>query len=184
MITEIIKASEDSAPIIIETEYSEEREDFARKLTHLPTEEIELVMNAYDIAEPIHSMQKRHSGETAFSHVKGVAEIIIDWGLDGNAISAALLHDTVEDTEDDENPITISDLETLFPNTNIPRLVDGLTLVRSSQRRKLQAETSLKIFSSEDIHVLLIKLADRLNNLRDIDPLLKVKPDSAKAMAH
>ncbi len=141
-------------------------------------EDIESVKRAYEFARKAHSHQKRQSGQPYIVHPLSVAKILADLGLDSQSIAAALLHDVVEDT-----PCTLKDLEREF-GEEIAELVDGVTkigkvpiatkedgigTVRSS-REEEQAENIRKMLlaMSKDIRVIIIKLADRLNNMRTL----------------
>src|SRR6201985_1859259 len=114
-----------------------------------------------------HGPQKRASGDPYFSHPLEVAGILTELKLDTATIATALLHDTVEDTA-----TTIGDIEAIF-GTEIAGLVDGVTKLTQlelfSERTK-QAENFRKLMLAmrEDIRVLLVKLADRLHNMRTI----------------
>src|SRR5215468_10398859 len=128
----------------------------------------EAVLNrAYVFAMQAHGAQKRASGDPYFSHPLEVAGILTDLKLDTATIATALLHDTVEDTS-----ATIADIESNF-GTEIANLVDGVTKLSQlelfSERTK-QAENFRKLMlaMSNDIRVLLVKLADRLHNMRTL----------------
>lgn len=122
---------------------------------------------AYVYAMKMHGSQKRASGDPYFSHPIEVAGILTELKLDGDSIITALLHDVVEDTDG-----TLEDIDKLF-GAEIARLVDGVTklgrLELQSERSK-QAENFRKLVlaMSEDIRVLLVKLADRLHNMRTL----------------
>lgn len=122
---------------------------------------------AYVYATKMHGSQTRASGDPYFSHPIEVAGILTELKLDGDSIITALLHDVVEDTDG-----TLDDIEKLFGG-EIARLVDGVTklgrLELQSERSK-QAENFRKLVlaMSEDIRVLLVKLADRLHNMRTL----------------
>jgi len=129
-----------------------------------------LIQKAYLLSKDAHGNQKRHSGELYFSHPLAVAEILIDLKLDQDSIITALLHDIVEDTE-----VSIEDIEKIFGN-EISKLVDGVTKlskIESWQANERMAENfrKLTIAMSEDIRVLIIKLADRLHNMRTLSYL-------------
>ena len=129
-----------------------------------------LIQKAYLLSKDAHGNQKRHSGELYFSHPLAVAEILVDLKLDQDSIITALLHDIVEDTE-----ISIEDIENFFGN-EIAKLVDGVTKlskIESLQANERMAENfrKLTIAMSEDIRVLIIKLADRLHNMRTLSYL-------------
>ncbi len=128
----------------------------------------ELIAKAYEMAKKAHSTQTRSSGEPYFSHPLSVAEILIDLKLDTSSIVTALMHDTVEDTS-----VTLNDIKTEL-GEGIASLVDGvtkLTKIESLPSSKRAAENFRKLVMamSQDIRVLLVKLADRLHNMRTID---------------
>ncbi|MGQ9667973.1 MAG: HD domain-containing protein, partial [Anaerolineae bacterium] len=133
----------------------------------------QLVRRAYERALEAHAGQARASGESYIQHPLAVASILADLRLDPATIAAALLHDVVEDTS-----ITIDDLRQEF-GEEIARLVDGVTKLENiNQLRKMsrpdleeeQAENLRKIFLAmvDDVRVVLIKLADRLHNMRTL----------------
>ncbi|WP_457098654.1 RelA/SpoT family protein [Microbacterium sp. P5_E9] len=131
--------------------------------THHPKGDLTIVERAYAVAERAHSGQVRQSGEPYITHPLAVAQILADLGLGPRAIAAALLHDTVEDTD--------YSLETLTAEfgDEVAMLVDGVTkLDKVKYGESAQAETVRKMIvaMSRDIRVLLIKLADRLHNAR------------------
>ncbi len=128
---------------------------------------IELIKRAYEYAEKAHEGQKRATGEPYIQHPLNVAYILADLKLDDITISAALLHDVVEDTE-----VTNLDLINAFGN-EIASLVDAITKIKSLKnlsREDYHAETIRKVIlaSVKDVRVILIKLADRLHNMRTI----------------
>src|SRR6478609_10954393 len=129
---------------------------------------------AYDVALEAHAEQVRRSGEPYISHPLGVARILADLGLDDVTIAAALLHDAVEDTE-----LTQDQLEELFGH-EVAAIVDGVTKLDRMEfesRLAQQAATMRKMLvaMANDIRVLLIKLADRLHNMRTIASLPEAK---------
>jgi len=122
---------------------------------------------AYEYASKMHEKQKRESGEPYIIHPVNVAEILIEYHLDCTSIIAALLHDVVEDTT-----ATLEDIRNLFGN-EVAKLVDGvtkLTRIEWNSVKIKQAENFRKLVlaMSEDIRVLMIKLADRLHNMRTL----------------
>ncbi len=122
---------------------------------------------AYVFAMQAHGSQKRASGDPYFSHPLEVAGILTGLKLDAASIVTALLHDVVEDTE-----YTLHDIETLF-GPEIRRLVDGVTKLsrielQSDHTKQAENFRKLVIAMSEDIRVLLVKLADRLHNMRTL----------------
>ena len=136
----------------------------------------ELVERAYELAEVAHSGQRRASGEPYLQHSLTVAQILADLSLDSATIAAGLLHDVVEDSI-----VTVEDLRQDFGD-EVASLVDGVTKLgqidKLSQmtRKDLQdeeAESLRKMFlaMADDVRVVLIKLADRLHNMRTLDAL-------------
>ena len=132
-----------------------------------PRADRDLIHRAYETAERAHRDQKRDNGDPYIGHPVEVARILAGYRLDAATIATALLHDTVEDTG-----LTLADLTKRFDPT-VARLVDGVTkltrLELQSERTK-QAENFRKLVlaMSEDIRVLLVKLADRLHNMRTL----------------
>jgi GTP pyrophosphokinase len=126
-----------------------------------------LLNRAYDFSKRAHGSQTRDSGALYFSHPLEVADILTNYRLDGASIVTALLHDTLEDTE-----ITETDIRENF-GEEIAQLVDGvtkLTRLELQSNKAKQAENFRKfvLATSRDIRVLLVKLADRLHNMRTI----------------
>ena len=131
--------------------------------THHPRGDIAIIERAYQTAARAHASQKRRSGEPYITHPLAVAQILAELGLGPRAIAAALLHDTVEDTE-----YSLDQLRDEFGG-EVAMLVDGVTkLDKVKYGDAAQAETVRKMIvaMSKDIRVLLIKLADRLHNAR------------------
>ena len=122
---------------------------------------------AYVYAMKLHGSQKRESGDPYFSHPIEVAGILTDLKLDGDSIITALLHDLVEDTE-----TSLEDIEKMF-GKEVARLVGGVTKLsrlelQSEQTRHAENFRKLVLAMSEDIRVLLVKLADRLHNMQTL----------------
>lgn len=133
-------------------------------------EDGQLLLAAYSYAEQMHSGQKRASGEPYFTHPCAVAEILIDLGLDTPTVAAAFLHDVVEDT-----PATEDDILKRF-GKEIMTLVDGVTKldkIHFQTHEEEDAENFRKIFvaMANDVRVIIIKLADRLHNMRSLNYL-------------
>ena len=131
--------------------------------SHQPKADIGLIQRAYIVAERAHEGQFRRSGEPYISHPIAVAQILADLGIGSVTVAAALLHDTVEDTE-----YTLEQCRADFGD-EIAMLVDGVTkLDKLKHGEAAQAETVRKMIvaMSKDIRVLVIKLADRLHNAR------------------
>ncbi|MDT7893347.1 MAG: bifunctional (p)ppGpp synthetase/guanosine-3',5'-bis(diphosphate) 3'-pyrophosphohydrolase [Armatimonadota bacterium] len=139
-----------------------------------PTADLELIEHAYHFADWAHSGQTRLSGEPYITHPWNVALIVADMGLDDPSIAAALLHDVVEDTE-----VEMATIVQEF-GEEVARLVEGVTKLRRLQFhtfRQEQVENLRKVLvaMAQDVRVILIKLADRLHNLRTLDPLPEEK---------
>ncbi len=139
-----------------------------------PAYDIELIGRAYDLAGKMHQGQLRKSGEPYLIHPVEVAKILAELGMDDHAIVAGLLHDVVEDTD-----YTTEQLQEDFGD-EIELLVDGVTKlgsVKYESKEERQAENLRKMFlaMSKDIRVLIIKLADRLHNLRTINYMTQDK---------
>jgi GTP pyrophosphokinase len=150
-----------------------------RVLSYQPHADEALLNRAYVYAMKAHGSQTRASGDPYFSHPLEVAAILTEYELDDATIATALLHDTIEDTE-----ATKSEIDQLF-GTEIGSLVDGLTKIDKLNlvsKRAEQAENfrKLLIAISSDIRVLLVKLADRLHNMRTLEHM---KPESRKRNA-
>tara|TARA_B100000686_G_C16797162_1_gene983263 strand:+ start:2731 stop:4908 length:2178 start_codon:yes stop_codon:yes gene_type:complete len=134
----------------------------------------DLVNRAYVYAMKKHGSQQRASGDPYFSHPLEVAGILTDMKLDVSSVITALLHDTVEDTD-----ATLEEIGRLF-NPEIERLVDGvtkLTKIELQNPESKQAENFRKLVlaMSEDIRVLIVKLADRLHNMRTLHHIDKIE---------
>jgi len=126
-----------------------------------------LMSKAFETARTAHSQQIRKSGEGYINHPLAVAKIVADIGLDETTVIAALLHDAVEDTE-----ITVADVERDF-GPEVAAIVDGVTKlerIRFDSKEEQQAATMRKMLvaMAKDLRVLIIKLADRLHNMRTI----------------
>lgn len=144
-----------------------------------PQADVELVTTAYQLAETAHRGQFRDSGESYLKHPLEVAKILADFELDVATISAGLLHDVLEDTQ-----VTRSQLLKTF-GEEICHLVDGVTKldrIPFQSKEEHQAESLRKMFlaMAEDLRVILIKLADRLHNMRTLRHL---PPDRQRRVA-
>ncbi|MDA0923486.1 MAG: bifunctional (p)ppGpp synthetase/guanosine-3',5'-bis(diphosphate) 3'-pyrophosphohydrolase [Proteobacteria bacterium] len=139
-----------------------------------------LLRGAYAYAQRMHEGQTRHSGEPYFSHPVAVAAILTEQRLDDATIATALLHDTIEDTKG-----TYTEIAKLF-GADVAELVDGVTKLTNlelSSREAKQAENFRKLLMamSKDLRVILVKLADRLHNMRTIRHM---KPEKQAKKAH
>lgn len=136
--------------------------------TACTAEEIAEIDKAFALAEDVHSAQLRYSGQPYIIHPIAVANILVDFGMDAQSIEAALLHDTVEDTD-----VTLAQLQSEF-GSEVAALVDGVTKlgkVPLATKEEFQAENLRKMLLAmyQDIRVIIIKLADRLHNMRTLD---------------
>ena len=132
-----------------------------------PKSPVSTISRAYRVAAEAHQSQMRSSGESYINHPLAVAQIVADIGLDEVSVNAALLHDAVEDTE-----ITVADVERDF-GSEVAAIVDGVTKlerIRFDSREEQQAASMRKMLvaMAKDLRVLVIKLADRLHNMRTI----------------
>ena len=147
----------------------ENKQEFLENILEInPKYNIKLLGRAYDVAEQMHNGQLRKSGEPYLIHPLAVVKILAQLGMDDNTLVSGLLHDVVEDTEYTKEQLTKEFGE------EVALLVDGVTKLGSlvfENKEERQAENLRKMFlaMSKDIRVLIIKLADRLHNLRTIN---------------
>jgi GTP diphosphokinase / guanosine-3',5'-bis(diphosphate) 3'-diphosphatase len=133
-----------------------------------------IVRKAFERAATAHTGQRRLSGEDYVNHPLEVAAILADLELDAETIAAALLHDTVEDTN-----LTAEEVRREF-GPEVARLVDGVTklgriALRTDQQQQAENIRKMMVAMAEDLRVVLIKLADRLHNMRTLEPLGEAK---------
>jgi guanosine-3',5'-bis(diphosphate) 3'-pyrophosphohydrolase len=134
-----------------------------------------LIERAYDFGESAHGGQKRLSGEPFIAHSAEIARILLDLNLvDTDTIAAALLHDVIEDTA-----ITMAELESEF-GPHVAQLVDGVTKIghlrfRSREERQVENYRKLLVAMARDFRIIMIKLADRLHNMRTLEFLPEEK---------
>src|SRR4051794_20601344 len=145
--------------------------EFTRHLGHyLPAPDVALVERAIEFSETAHRGQFRKSGEPYITHPLAVASILSQWRIDAEGLAAALLHDVMEDTS-----VTRIQLESTFGRP-VAEMVDGvskLDQIEFSTREEAQAESFRKMLlaMARDVRVILIKLADRLHNMRTLDAM-------------
>jgi guanosine-3',5'-bis(diphosphate) 3'-pyrophosphohydrolase len=143
-------------------------EKLLQKLTQSrPDADTRLIADAFAFAQEAHGEQKRESGEPFVSHPLGVAEILVSLQMDDITVAASLLHDVVEDTE-----VTLEEIQERF-GPEVAALVDGVTKLSRlpfQSKQEQQAESLRKMFlaMARDIRVIIIKLADRLHNMRTL----------------
>ncbi len=136
--------------------------------SYFPNANLDIIRSAYAISEKAHSGQFRRSGDPYILHPLGVAAILAELHLDLPTIATGLLHDTVEDTQ-----VTLADIEKTFGPT-VARLVDGVTkisLMKFRNTHEKQGENIRKMIVAmgKDVRVVLVKLADRLHNMRTLN---------------
>jgi GTP diphosphokinase / guanosine-3',5'-bis(diphosphate) 3'-diphosphatase len=141
--------------------------------------DVKFIERAYRMAESAHEGQLRKSGDPFIVHPLGVAGILAELGLDETTIAAALLHDAVEDT-----PLTLAEVEAAL-GYDVALLIDGVTKLdriryRSAEQTRAENLRKMIIATAKDIRVLLIKIADRLHNMRTLAPL---KPEKRELIA-
>lgn len=147
--------------------------------TYLEPEHVAIVLRAFEIGEQAHRGQKRKTGEDYILHPVAVASILAGMRMDHQTITAAILHDTVEDT-----PLSLDDLKREF-GIEVAKLVDGVTKLdkmkfRTRQEADAESFRKLLLAMSRDLRVIFIKLADRLHNMRTIGAM---SPDSRRRIA-
>jgi RelA/SpoT family (p)ppGpp synthetase len=142
----------------------------AKLETYLPDDQVGMIMRAYDFGAAAHQGQTRKTGEPYITHPVAVARELANMHLDAQAISAAILHDVVEDTD-----ASLSEIREKFGD-EVAQLVDGVSKLDQIQfrsRAEAQAESFRKMMLAmiEDIRVILVKLADRLHNMQTLDAM-------------
>ena len=143
-------------------------EDLLEKINEYNLEEVEVIKKAYYFAEELHKGQVRQSGEPYISHPLSVAYILAEMHADRDTICAGLLHDTLEDCE-----LTKEEITEIF-NKDVANLVDGVTKLAKmnfSSKSECNLANTRKIILglTEDVRIIIIKLADRLHNMRTLD---------------
>ena len=144
-----------------------------------PNADTDLIRRAYELADAAHSGQKRISGEDYIIHPLAVAKILTELQIDDITISAAILHDVVEDTTH-----TLKEMRELFGD-EVAMLIDGVTKLgriqyKSKEEQQLESYRKMFLAMAKDIRVIMIKLADRLHNMRT---LKYVREDKQKRIA-
>ncbi|MDQ3878736.1 MAG: bifunctional (p)ppGpp synthetase/guanosine-3',5'-bis(diphosphate) 3'-pyrophosphohydrolase [Actinomycetota bacterium] len=137
-----------------------------------PKGDFKVVERAFDTAAAAHEGQFRKSGDPFITHPFGVAMVLAQFGLDETTVAAALLHDAVEDTD-----LSLKEIETIF-GYEVAMLIDGVTKLerigfRSAEQSRAENLRKMIIATARDVRVLLIKIADRLHNMRTLSPLPK-----------
>ena len=133
-----------------------------------------VIRSALDFSVRMHEGQKRKSGLPYVSHCIDVANILLDWNMDYTTIISALLHDVVEDTD-----VSLEDIDSEF-GSDVAFLVDGVTKIdhiafRSQEHKQAENFTKLFLSLAKDLRVIIIKFADRLNNMETIEYLSSKK---------
>ncbi|HIF07592.1 MAG TPA: HD domain-containing protein, partial [Gemmatimonadetes bacterium] len=130
--------------------------------------DVEAVRDAYEVAQEAHLGQRRASGDEFVSHAVEVATILATLGLDTESVVSGLVHDVVEDTS-----VSLSDIHERF-GQNVATIVDGVTKIgrvefRSNTEQQVENYRKLLLSMARDARVILVKLADRLHNMRTLD---------------
>ena len=138
--------------------------------SYYPDADLDLIRAAYVFSAQVHKGQVRRSGEPYLIHPVAVAKILARMKLDEASIATGLLHDTVEDTR-----TTVEEIERYFGN-DVALLVDGVTKIskmafQSKEERQVESFRKMILAMSRDIRVLLVKLADRLHNMRTLESM-------------
>src|SRR5580765_8068406 len=154
-------------------------EELTKVLGYLKAKDVAQIEEAYQVARAAHSGQYRQSGEPYITHPLAVAKILAEWHLDAQALMAAILHDVVEDT-----PTTKTEISKRFGKA-VAELVDGVSKIDRIEFATLQhaqAENFRKMLlaMARDVRVILIKLADRLHNMRTLEA---VGPEKRRRVA-
>ncbi len=149
------------------------------RLSYLPRDQLDKIIEAHDFSAAAHEGQKRQSGEAYITHPVAVASILAQLNLDYQTIAAALLHDVIEDT-----PTAKAEIQEKF-GAEVAKLVDGVSKLEQlsfTSRAETQAESFRKMILAmvADIRVILVKLADRLHNMQTLDSL---PPDKQRRIA-
>jgi GTP pyrophosphokinase len=154
-----------------------EIEDIVREVkVHHPKADVREMVRAFELARVAHEGQLRKSGELFIEHPIGVARILARLGMDSTTIVSALLHDAVEDTD-----VELEDIEASF-GAEVALIIDGLTKIDKIQFRSKEQERAdnlrkMIVAMAKDLRVLIIKLADRLHNMRTLTALAPAKRD-------
>ncbi|NDK37978.1 bifunctional (p)ppGpp synthetase/guanosine-3',5'-bis(diphosphate) 3'-pyrophosphohydrolase [Pseudoxanthomonas gei] len=145
--------------------------DYVRQLeraaSYLPAEQLPLLRRAWEVGAAAHEGQTRKSGEPYITHPVAVAQVLAELGLDVETLIAAILHDTIEDT-----PLTHAEITEAF-GESVAELVDGVTKLdklhfRDRQEAAAESFRKMLLAMSRDLRVIMIKLADRLHNMRTL----------------
>jgi GTP pyrophosphokinase len=141
-----------------------------------PKADLSAIVRAYSVAAEMHAGQVRRSGDPFISHPLAVAQILADMGMDPTTIVGALLHDAVEDTD-----ASVEDIRASFGD-EVAEITDGLTKIakisfRSPEAAQAENYRKMMVAMARDVRVIIIKLADRLHNMRTLEPLPRVKQE-------
>src|SRR5713101_5798407 len=147
----------------------------AVKTAH-PKADLTGIVRAYQVASEVHEGQMRRSGDPFITNPLAVAQILAEMGMDPTTIVGALLHDAVEDTD-----ASLDDLRRSFGD-EVAEIIDGLTKIgkisfRSAEAAQAENYRKMMVAMARDVRVIIIKLADRLHNMRTLDPLPAAKQE-------
>ncbi|MEO6518741.1 MAG: bifunctional (p)ppGpp synthetase/guanosine-3',5'-bis(diphosphate) 3'-pyrophosphohydrolase [Pseudoxanthomonas sp.] len=164
----LIRSVDNAAPPPTdEGEVPEYLRQLERVASYLPAEQIPLLRRAWEVGAAAHAGQTRKSGEPYITHPVAVAQVLAELGLDVETLIAAILHDTIEDT-----PLTHAEITEAF-GESVAELVDGVTKLdklhfRDRQEAAAESFRKMLLAMSRDLRVIMIKLADRLHNMRTL----------------
>lgn len=150
-------------------------EDMIKKIkVYNPHTDEEIISKAYNLTKQAHEGQKRNSGEDYFVHPVAVANILIDLHMDDETICAGLMHDVLEDTK-----VSYEEMEEMF-GSEITQLVDGVTKLKkikykSKEENQIENIRKMVLAMANDIRVIIIKLSDRLHNMRTLEYMTRNK---------
>jgi GTP pyrophosphokinase len=141
-----------------------------------PKADFTSIIRAYQVAAEMHAGQLRRSGDPFITHPLAVGQILADMGMDPTTIVGALLHDAVEDTD-----ASVDDIRSSFGD-EVAEIIDGLTKIakisfRSAEAAQAENYRKMMVAMARDVRVIIIKLADRLHNMRTLDPLAATKQE-------
>ncbi len=166
-MTQIRSAKNAATPPTDEGGVPEYLRQLEQVASYLPAEQIPLLRRAWEVGAAAHAGQTRKSGEPYITHPVAVAQVLAELGLDVETLIAAILHDTIEDT-----PLTHAEISEAF-GESVAELVDGVTKLdklsfRDRQEAAAESFRKMLLAMSRDLRVIMIKLADRLHNMRTL----------------
>ena len=176
---DVVVSVEPAAPVVLNPEELQYKKLLETVAANRPKDDLEPIRKAYAFAEKYHAGQKRKSGENYLSHPLSVAQILAEMPMDVVTVTTGLLHDIVEDT-----PVSVGELGKIFGD-DVAQCVDGVTKLSkinffSNEDRQAETYRKLLLAMVKDIRVIIVKLADRLHNMRTLGAL---DPDRQQRIA-